>query len=64
MDIQFDNNSFANFPKLTEIKVEGDAYIPGDVDFSRATNFTSGGHPVNTQAEVFSGTYDKKCRYY
>lgn len=58
MSVQFDNNAFSNCPKLTEIKIAGDAYIPGTVDFSRQGSSTTDGHPVNTLADknVFSGS--------
>ena len=62
MNTQFDNNSFANCPKLTEIKFDGDAYIPGAVDLSRTNYSTSSGHPVNTLADkdAFSGSTSVK----
>ena len=58
MKVQFDNSSFAYCPKLREIKVAGDAYIPGAVDFSNASKSTSDGHPVNTLSDkiVFNGS--------
>ncbi|MBR3966128.1 MAG: acetylxylan esterase [Clostridia bacterium] len=63
MNVQFDNNSFAKCPKLTEIKIEGDAYIPGAVDLSRQTNSETDGHPVNTLADknAFSGSTSIKA---
>lgn len=62
MNVQFDNNSFANCPKLTEIKITGDAYIPGAVDLSRQTNSETDGHPVNTLADknAFGGSKSVK----
>lgn len=56
--LQFDNNSFANCPNLTEIKTAGDAYIPGALDFSRQASSVTDGHPVNTLADksVFTGS--------
>ena len=63
MRVQFDSSSFAHCPNLTEIKVEGDAYIPGAVDLSNAVSSASGGHPVNTLADkknVFSGSTSVK----
>lgn len=62
MTVQFDNNAFSNCPKLTEIKIAGDAYIPGTVDLSRQGNSTTDGHPVNTLADKNAFTGSKSIK--